>query len=286
MKLYKTIPFALILLLCLSLSNVTLAADKMTYEQYMIERQNAQTRERKANAEMDKIRANIAKMKAEIAALDAEIAALWDKAYADAGTTRKKVNSLNGRVDNLEAETDALSRKSPSELFEQMGDLDQLMMRVKTAQETPAACFLPPRERLNQLVVRLERMKAKAAPPARPKDDYYSVARGDHLWKIAGKKDIFGNSLQWPRLWSANRTDINNPDLIFPKQQLRIPRYIGRDQHLVVLGDYLSKVAGLPEVYGDPFQWRKIYQANKSGSNYMQDPNLIYPEQILDIPRN
>ncbi len=282
----RLIPLSIILLLCLSLSNVTLAADRMTYEQYMMELQNALGRETNANAQMDKIKANMSQMNEDITRLDGEITSVWDEAYAAAGTTRGKVNVFNGKVDNLEAETDNFSRLSPSQLFEQMNDLDQLILEVNVAQDAPEACMIPPRERLNRLALRLDRLKAKAAPPATPKDDYYNVARGDHLWKIAGKGDIFGNSLQWPRLWSANRTEINNPDLIYPDQQLRVPRHIGRDKHLVVLGDFLSKIAGLPEVYGDPFQWRKIYQANKSGSNYMHDPNLIYPEQILDIPRN
>jgi LysM repeat protein len=50
--------------------------------------------------------------------------------------------------------------------------------------------------------------------------------------------------------------------------------------YTVVTGDYLSKIAG--KFYGDPNQWRKIYNANRAtiGSN----PDRIYPGQKLTIP--
>ena len=49
----------------------------------------------------------------------------------------------------------------------------------------------------------------------------------------------------------------------------------------VVSGDSLWKIA--KKMYGDGALWGKIYNANKSvvGSN----PNLIYPNQVLSIPR-
>ncbi|MGA1861926.1 LysM peptidoglycan-binding domain-containing protein [Deferribacter thermophilus] len=48
----------------------------------------------------------------------------------------------------------------------------------------------------------------------------YTVKKGDTLWDISGK--YYGNYFLWPILWKYN-TDINNPDLIFPKQKLIIP---------------------------------------------------------------
>ncbi|MBI5417688.1 LysM peptidoglycan-binding domain-containing protein [Candidatus Poribacteria bacterium] len=50
----------------------------------------------------------------------------------------------------------------------------------------------------------------------------------------------------------------------------------------VVKGDSLWKIAGYEKIYGDPYKWPVIYKANK---NQIKDPNIIYPYQILDIPR-
>ena len=50
-------------------------------------------------------------------------------------------------------------------------------------------------------------------------DTFYTVRRGDCLWIIAR------NFLRRGLLFSiiAERNDIKNPDLIFPKQKLQIP---------------------------------------------------------------
>jgi nucleoid-associated protein YgaU len=49
----------------------------------------------------------------------------------------------------------------------------------------------------------------------------HRVERGDSLWRIAA--DMYGSPLQWPRIHEANRTQIEDPDLIFPDQVLTIP---------------------------------------------------------------
>jgi nucleoid-associated protein YgaU len=50
----------------------------------------------------------------------------------------------------------------------------------------------------------------------------YTVQPGDTLSGIAQAR--YGNASLWPRLFEANRDQIDNPDLIFPGQVLRIPQ--------------------------------------------------------------
>jgi len=51
----------------------------------------------------------------------------------------------------------------------------------------------------------------------------YSVVRGDCLWNIAKKKEHYGNGFAWPIIYKANRDQIKDPDLIYPKQVFKIP---------------------------------------------------------------
>jgi LysM repeat protein len=62
----------------------------------------------------------------------------------------------------------------------------------------------------------------------------YTVVKGDCLYKIAGMKNIYGNSRLWPAIWDANKSgvvsappkvakSIPNPNLIYPGQVLKIP---------------------------------------------------------------
>jgi nucleoid-associated protein YgaU len=46
----------------------------------------------------------------------------------------------------------------------------------------------------------------------------------DCLWNIAGKKGIYDDSWKWKRIYMANRDKIRDPDLIYPRQVLKIPR--------------------------------------------------------------
>ena len=48
--------------------------------------------------------------------------------------------------------------------------------------------------------------------------------------------------------------------------------------------DCFWNIAGFPWVYGNPHQWRLLYNANKSKLPNPDDPNIIEPGTVLDIP--
>jgi nucleoid-associated protein YgaU len=54
--------------------------------------------------------------------------------------------------------------------------------------------------------------------------DSYQVIRGDNLWNISGKSEVYANPYQWPLIYKANRDKINDADLIFPGQVFAIDR--------------------------------------------------------------
>ncbi len=56
-----------------------------------------------------------------------------------------------------------------------------------------------------------------------------------------------------------------------------------KTEHTVVKSECLWKIAGYEDVYGDPFQWPLIYEANR---DQIKDPDLIYPGQVFTIPRD
>lgn len=52
--------------------------------------------------------------------------------------------------------------------------------------------------------------------------EFYTVKKDDSLSKIA--KVYYGNAMKYPEIFEANREVIKDPDLIYPGQQLRIPK--------------------------------------------------------------
>jgi nucleoid-associated protein YgaU len=57
----------------------------------------------------------------------------------------------------------------------------------------------------------------KPEPPAQ----FYTVVKGDSLSKIA--KKYYGDAMKYPVIFEANKPMLEDPDLIYPGQVLRIP---------------------------------------------------------------
>lgn len=55
-----------------------------------------------------------------------------------------------------------------------------------------------------------------------PREKSYTVNKGDNLWNIAGRFDIYGEAYQWPLIYKNNQAQIDDADLIYPGQVLSI----------------------------------------------------------------
>jgi len=65
---------------------------------------------------------------------------------------------------------------------------------------------------------------AAAAAPAKPAEEstFVLVEEGDTLWGISER--AYGNGARYNEIFAANKEVIEDPDLIFPGQKLRIPK--------------------------------------------------------------
>lgn len=120
----------------------------------------------------------------------------------------------------------------------------------------------------------------------------HKVVQGENLWKIA--EHYYGSGYNWVDITKENK--LNNPDRLLVDQELVIPDVPVRhpeggqiasgkkvadiSEYTVEKGDSLWKIA--EKIYGDGYNWVKIYQANqeKIGAN----PGLIFAGTVLAIP--
>lgn len=70
----------------------------------------------------------------------------------------------------------------------------------------------------------------------------YKVVKGDSLWRIAGRSKIYSNSFKWPLLYKANKSSIEDPDLIYPRQNLQVRKNFTSDE----VEDAVSKAKETP----------------------------------------
>jgi len=166
-------------------------------------------------------------------------------------------------------------QKKEADAKAQMPALEEAIAKLKEELAPLKSELADCQDALSQLKAKLEELKS------RPKNAVHTVVKGECLWNIAGYDKYYGDPLKWPAIYRWNRDKIKDPNLIYPNWQLTIP-LDKVDNYTVMTGDWLVKIAGYWEVYGDWRQWTKIYEANK---DQIKDKNLIYPGQVFKVPR-
>jgi len=270
--------FALTLCFMLLFSVSSFAQEKMTMEQYNAQLAEFQKREADAKAELAKCEADIEATKQQIAQVDGETTKEWQEIYTLLNTDEAGAKEFRSALNNLESEVDGLANLSPEELFKRRAEIDQLEKKLAEYKGSKTSLLSEMQDKLATIEGKIAQLRASL-----PKADFdeYSVVKGDYLWKISGKKDIYDDPYQWMRIYTYNREQIKDPDLIYSDQIFKIQRSVGDGEYLVVKGDWLSKIAGKADIYSDPTKWIKILEANKT---VIQDKNVIYPHQVLIIP--
>lgn len=272
-----------LLVCCLLLFMVAGAAqaqEEMTMDEYNAQLQEWNSREAAAKTEIAKLDEEIASLKSQIADTDDQINEVWSEIYSTIGTTEEEVNAYREQLNQLENELNALGALSPEDLFKRRKELDDIETRLNEMKENRIAVLTEMRNKIAALEGKIAQLRSKMPQSMY---DEYTVMRGDYLWKISKKSDIYGDPFQWVRIYSYNRDQISNPDLIYPDQIFKIHRENGPNEYLVSRGDNLAKIAGSIDVMGDPTKWRQLYEANQDVIG--DEPSLIYPHQVLKIPR-
>jgi len=266
--------FSLVLLFSIS----SFAQEKMTMEEYNAQLAEYQKREADAKAELEKCRGDIETVNQQIAQVDEETSGVWKEIYSMLDTDEDGVKAFRSELNDLEAQVDALASLSPEELFKRRAEIDQLEEKLNEYKQSKIALLSEMQDKIATIEGKIVQLRNSL-----PKADFdeYTVLKGDYLWKIAGKADIYDDPYQWMRIYTYNRDQIKDPDLIYPDQLFKIQRSAADNEYIVVKGDWLAKIAGKAEIYGDPTKWTKILEAN---SEVIKDQNMIYPHQVLILP--
>ena len=71
---------------------------------------------------------------------------------------------------------------------------------------------------LNENAERIAAEEARSREAMAGRVSSYSVVRGDNLWSISGKDEVYADPYQWPLIYKTNRDKIKDADLIHPGQ--------------------------------------------------------------------
>ncbi len=252
---------------------------KMSMDEYKTELAKWQKCEADNKAKIADEEAQIAKLNDDIASTDQQITDTWNDIYTMVGTDKQGYQDYLNQLKQLDNNLSGFASLSPEEIYTRKSELDDFKKRLQELKNNKESLTTESQNLISQIENLLAQAEEKAKPAAAGR---YEVAKGDYLWRIAKKPDIYGDPYAWITIYTTNRDQIKNPDLIYPSQVFRIPRMAGPNEYWVQKGDFLYKIAGNASVYGDPFKWQRLYEANKDN---ITDPNLIYPHMVLTIPK-
>jgi nucleoid-associated protein YgaU len=172
----------------------------------------------------------------------------------------------------LAAELDALrdrAKKAEAELEANKERIKSLTRELRDAEREHTA-YTTEIDELSKQLEELEKLPTT-----------WKLQYGECLWTLASKEEIYQDPLKWPRIWRGNKELIEDPDWVLAGWEIKIPREHPY-RYTVVQDEWLGKIAGYWEIYGDYRKWPLIFEANRDRIN---DPDLIFPNQELVIPR-
>jgi len=269
---------ALALLVLASENAAAQEEKKMTREEYVAQMADLTGRDTKAAGQIEELNAQIEALNKQIADTDLANNDLNAQILSAVASSESDVKSFGKKLDGIIAQLEGLMSLAPEVLIQRRGEINDLAAQVEELKQSKIAALPEMADKLASIDKMLAQLKARVAQPVIID---YTVAQGDNLWSIAQQERVYADPYMWPRLYRANKEQIQDPDLIYPDQMLAVPFGVAENEHLVTSGDFLFKIAA--EIYNDGGKWHKIYEANKQ---QIVEPDLIFPAQVLEIPSN
>ncbi len=207
MKSYKLIASILSLLLLLSVS--AFAQEKeMTQEEYQLEMNRLIQNRVELTKDVNELKSQIEALKQKQASLESvedsqrELYVLVGATDASIARYRNDLAALKGKIQRQE------------------GSYEDALLALESLQKDKISA-LP--DFNDEVFGQLQRSLSAWKVEEVSQEVVYTVKKGDYLWKIAKKSEFYGNGFAWPVIYNANRDQIKNPDLIYPKQDFKIP---------------------------------------------------------------
>jgi len=186
-----------------------------------------ETRLKDLAEEMKKIDADNVRLKQELETTIKNLKDCQENVYKMLGATTADVDKFRQSLGQVEGKVRAKQRLSAEELSNQKDELYAIRNELDALRGSKISIHPEFYNKIIALAKDLNDMIQKAETYVDTKEKSYTVGTWakdkDCLWNIAGKIGIYGDPLQWPKIWQANTSVIKNPDIIHPGDKLKLP---------------------------------------------------------------
>jgi len=222
-----------ILAVVFALSSLSLAQEKrkIKLSDYTVQLAEWQQREAEAQTKIEQLQKDIDSLNVQIAEVEKQIEGEWTGIYTMLGTEEAGVGDFSQSLTDLENQIEGLNALTPEELYEQRAEIDSIGQELNEIKTNNIALLSEMQDRVATIEGELATLKGRMPEAVY---DTYTVVKGDYLWRISKKPDIYGDPLQWMKIYTYNRDQIKNPDLISPDQIFKIVRKLGPNEYLSI----------------------------------------------------
>ncbi len=218
-----------VLISVFALSSFSFAQEEMTYEIWQQEIAAHKQREDDANAKIAVLEKDIADLKGQIADVRAQIKSKWEEMLAFVGVTQEEYDAFVAGLNDFISRVRGFESTYASDFSGWGKALKGADDELKVKKADKIAIF----PRLDSKFAEADRAIADSRDALRLAKEAsgtnsYTVRlipeRRDCLWRIAEYSEVYGDPFKWPSIYSANKDQIKDPDLIYPGQVFQIPR--------------------------------------------------------------
>jgi len=227
----------MITLFVLTFLSLGYSQDKVNYEEeYLPKLQKAQAELARLESEIAAEEAQTATLNGQISETESKKAQIWAEIYQLVGSDEAGVNDFRKQLDALDSKVKSFGSLPAEELYKRKAELEQFQTELDALKADKRAAlteFVNKTERIDQ------KIKSIRSSIVVPYVTSYVVKKGDSLWRISGKKDIYDDPFKWTDIYKANKETISSwqrkysavlkegqkeADLIYPEQEFTIPR--------------------------------------------------------------
>jgi len=261
----KTFYFILIIFLSLAIQSISIAQDEDCCEEDDKYGKEGEITDAEWQQQMDELTARKKGLEENIKANSSDIENLRSILSQRISDVGKSENELYLALGTTRAGLDEFKRKfseTEKKILNRTGTpADARKYYFDEIAASKAKCLPEYWQRYITMKQKLEQWEKESQISV--KEDKYTVVKGDCLWKIAGKKEIYNNPKYWPKIWEANEDGvisapahtpkkITNPNLIYPGQVLRVPTLTAEDLKKLTDNTYIMKnVKRIKEIEGN-----------------------------------
>lgn len=206
--------------------------EKMTYEVYLQELAKHKQREEAAKSKIATLESEIATLRQQIEDTKSKIKSTWQAMLDHVGITQEEYDAFVQRIDDFTSRVRNFQNQFADDHKAWASAITGAETEFVEIKSNKIAAFPRLDGKIAEAGQAIEDSKSalEVAKNSRKSTstDSYTVRlipeRRDCLWRIAEYSEIYNDPFQWPKIYSANKDQIKDPDLIYPGQVFQIPR--------------------------------------------------------------